>query len=141
VVLGGAALVGLAVGAVHGVRQTSSLSTAADVRAWQADARYWACLDSQARSLVRSGTHVFIDTHNLGDYITLEKALSSWAIVVQRRDQASTRLSLRDASGPDTCLGTRLQGRYPDPSGPGTIVRDGTGGSYPGHRLLPSTPL
>jgi hypothetical protein len=141
VLLCGAALVGLGVGAVHAVRQTSSLSSAADVRAWQADARYWACLDSQAHSLVRSGTHVFIDTHNLGDLITLEKVLSPWAIVVQHRDQASVRVSLFDTTGPDTCLGTRLQGRYPSPSGPRTIVRDGTGGSYPGHRSLPPTPL
>jgi hypothetical protein len=141
VVIGGAALVGLGVGAVHAVRQTTSLSTAADVRAWQRDARYWACLDSQAHSLVRSGTHVFLVTHSLSDLVILEKVLSPWAIVVQDRDQASMQLSAREATGPDTCLGIRLQGRYPNPSGPGTIIRAGTGGSDPGHGSLPSTPL
>jgi hypothetical protein len=90
---------------------------------------------------VRNGAHVWIDPHNLSDAVTLEKVLSPWSIVVQDRDQASTWLLLRNATGPDTCLGAKLQGRYPNPSGPGSIVRDGTGGSYPGHRSLPSTPL
>jgi hypothetical protein len=141
VVLGGAALIGLGVGAVHAIRQTTSLSTGADIRAWQADARYWACLDSQAHSLVKSGGHVFLVPHSLGELVILDKVLSPWAIVVQDRDQASAQLSVREATGPDTCLGTRLQGRFPNPSGPGTIVRAGTGGSDPGHRSLPSTPL
>jgi hypothetical protein len=139
--VGLAAAVGLGVGAVHGARQASSLAGTNETRAWQADSLYWACLDAQARSLVPPGGHVWIETNSQATAFLLEKVLAPWAIVVRHPNQARTWLSLRDAVGRGSCLGTVLQGRYPGPFGPGTIVRTGTGGSFPGLRSLPSTPL
>lgn len=140
-VVGLTAVAGLGVGAVHGVRQTSSLAGTAQARAWQDDSSYWACLDAQARSLVSPGEHVWIETHSLATVFTLDKVLSPWAIVVRYRHQATTWVSLRARTGSGTCLGKVVQARYPGPFGPGTIVRTGTGGSFPGDRSLPSTPL
>jgi hypothetical protein len=140
-VVGLVAVAGLGVGAVHGARQASSLAGTSEARAWQADYLYYACLDAQAHSLVPPGAHVWIDTRNSSVLYTLEQVLSPWAIVVHHHNQATTWVSLRDATGSGACLGRVVQARYPSLFGPGTITRTGTGGSFPGRRSLPSTPL
>jgi hypothetical protein len=139
-VLAFAAVAGLAVGAVHGARQSSTLASAADARAWQTDEDYWACLDAQAHSLAAPGERVWLDTHNLSDWVTLEKVFGPWADVVNERGQAGVRVSLRPAKGRDQCLGTVLVGTGPHGAGGRAIVRVGTGGSLRGHRPLPTTP-
>jgi hypothetical protein len=131
----------LAVGAVHGVRSTTSLSTDRQVATWNLDNRYWACLDTQARSLVRPGAHIWLTDVNFGTAIALEKLLAPWVYLVNRPEQASAYLTLRTQPGPGSCLGSVVVGRFPGPAGPGSIVKVGRGASLPGHEQPPATPL
>jgi hypothetical protein len=135
------ALAGLAVGATHGARQQLSLASSDNVRAWQVDARYWSCLDAQARSLADPGVTVWLDYHNLGQEILLQKVFAPWTVVVAQRQRGSVWVSLRSRRGPGTCLGSVIQGTRPGPRGAKPTTRDGTGGSFPGPAKLPSTPL
>ena len=107
------ALGGLLVGAFHGARQSSSIATAADARSWETDATYWACLDAQAHSLVAPGEHIWYDTHNLANWVTLEKVFAPWTVGVSERSQARVWVSLRPARGRDQCLGTVVVGARP----------------------------
>jgi hypothetical protein len=135
------ALVGLLLGAAHGARQQSSLASTDNVRAWQVDARYWSCLDAQARSLASPGVRVWLDYHNLGQEILLQKVFASWTVVVAHKNAGSVWISLQSRSGPGTCLGSVIQGTRPGSVGTKPITRDGTGGSFPGPAKLPATPL
>ncbi|HEX4218289.1 MAG TPA: hypothetical protein VHZ02_07970, partial [Acidimicrobiales bacterium] len=119
----GTAVAGLAVGAVHGVRGTTALSTDRRVATWTLDNRYWACLDTQARSLIDPGARVWLDTTNFGTTIALEKLLAPWAFIVSSPGQASAYLTLRTKPGPGSCLGSVVVGRFPGPRGPGSVVK------------------
>ena len=71
----------------------------------------------------------------------LQKVLVPWALQVSHPDQAHVWVSLRPARGEDQCLGTVVVGTYPGAKDARHAVRIGTGGSFPGHNPLPSTPL
>lgn len=142
IAFGVVAVTGLVVGALHGARQQSSLATSASARSWQLDMQYWSCLDAQARSLAPPGSRVWLDYHNLGEEILLQKVFVPWTTEVTRRDQAKIWISLRSDHGGDSCLGTALKGTYPESGHATPVVRDGTGGNLPGRvRQLPTTPL
>ncbi len=142
VVVGCVAVVGLAVGAVHGVRGTAALSSEQQVTQWQADAAYWDCLDTQAHSLFRTGERVWLDTTSVVTTVALGKVLGPWAVIEATRRRAQAYVALVPHHGPGACLGSVVVGRFPGRRGAGTVVRVGSGASVAGTvAKLPSTPL
>ena len=142
VAVGVVAVAGLIVGAQHGARQQAALARTSSARAWQLDARYWSCLDAQARSLAPRESHVWLDFHNLGEEILLQKVFVPWTVEVAHRGQAAIWISLRSGTGRGSCLGSKLQATYPRINGTPPLFRNGTGGSFPGKiQELPMTPL
>lgn len=134
--VGLAAVAGLAVGAVHGARSADSLTGARSVALANLDDRYYDCLSTQVRSLVRPGRLVVISTANLGNWSTLGKAVAGWAVVTDERRRAVAVLSLAAHHRSGACLGSVVVARYRD----GT-VRLGHGASVPGPGPPPAQPL
>ena len=61
----------------------------------------------------RSREHIWYDTHNLANWVTLEKVFAPWTVGVSERSQAHVWVSLRPARGRDQCLGTVVVGARP----------------------------
>jgi hypothetical protein len=131
-----AALTGLAVGAVHGVRSATSLTTPRAVAQAARDDRYYQCLSAQARTLVRPGQTIEVSSANLGNWATLAKAVASWTVLTDDRRQAVAILSLEPRRGSGACLGSVVVAHYRDGS-----VRWGWGASLPGPGPPPQQPL
>jgi hypothetical protein len=105
------------------------------------DDAFYACLATQAHSVVGPGQTVALDPRNIVDLVTLMKAVGSWVPVADPPSSAVVSLSIRNGpGGPGTCLGTRIIGRV---RGPGGIVltRLGTGAQVPGQGPPPAPPL
>jgi hypothetical protein len=136
-----ASVIGLTVGAVHGLRSTAALSTDRQAASWELDDKYWDCLTTQAHSLVRPGQPVWMDTTNLTVDVTLVRVFGSWADVVDSARQAQVYVTV-GSDGTSGCLGTVILGLFDGPRGPGTVTRKGSGASLPGSSsVLPTTPL
>lgn len=85
---------------------------------------------------------VWLDSTNVGTTVTLGKVLGAWAVLERTRRLAQVYVTLVPRSGPGACLGSVVEGRFPGPRGPGTVVRVGSGAAVPGTVLrLPATPL
>jgi hypothetical protein len=108
-VIGLGALATLAVGSVHLARQTTSVTDPAQVRADRVDARYYQCLDTQARSLVRPGQEVRL-IGDLASVVTLGKAVGGWTVLAT--GPHVVQLSLRPART-GGCDGVVVAGRFP----------------------------
>jgi len=125
----------LVVGAVHGGRAAAARETPSQVSAWRLDLAYYGCLSAQTHSLLRPGQVVDVSTADPGAWVTLAKVVAPFAVMTTRRP-GHVLLTLATRPGPGSCLGSVVVAR--EPSG---AVRLGTGGSLPGHRLPPQTPL
>jgi hypothetical protein len=128
--------------AVHGERATAEISTDKQVAAWEIDARYWNCLETQARSLVRPGERVWLDTFDFVSQVTLIRIMGGWVDFTASAKPAQVYVTIRPATGKDGCLGSVVVALFGGPRGPGTVVRLGSGSSFAGSpNDLPVTPL
>ncbi len=135
------ALVALAGQAVRGNRVVDVQLDPHTVHDAAVDDAFYACLDTQAHSLVRPGQTVTLSTDNLADVVTMIKGFGSWVTVADPASEADVVLTLHDGSaGPGTCLGTTVVATYRGPDGR-TTVRVGTGAQGPGHGPPPAPPL
>ena len=135
------ALIGLAGQAVRGNRTVDAQLSARAEHDASVDDAFYACIDTQARSLVRPGQTVALGGDNLADVVTMIKGFGSWVTVADPASRADVVLTLHDgAAGPGTCLGTRVVGTWRGPGGR-TMVRLGTGASVAGQGPPPAPPL
>ncbi len=104
------------------------------------DDQYYQCLDTQARSLISPNQPIAIDTGNLGDFISLLKAIGSWATFSDSSSSAPVKLSLRTIRGSGGCRGSVVVADFASPH-QGVSPRVGTGASMPGHGPPPAPPL
>lgn len=135
-----AAAVGLGLQAVNGARTVNDQRQPTTVRNAVIDDTYYQCLDIQARSLIASNQPVTIDAANLGDFISLLKAIGSWATFADSSSSAEVKLSLRNITGSGGCRGSVVVADFASPH-PGAAQRVGTGASMPGHGPPPAPPL
>ena len=126
--------------AVAGTRTVSAQLHATAEHDAQLDDAFYACIDTQARSLVSPGQSVTLGPTNLSDLVTLLKAVGSWVTVADPPSSASAVLSRRPVHGHGACLGTVVVATYPSSHG-GTRTRVGTGASVPGTGPPPAPPL
>lgn len=132
------ALVGQAVRANRTVDVQLSMHAVHDARV---DNAFYACLDTQAHSLVRPGQTVTLGTDNLADVVTMIKGFGSWVTVADPASRANVVLALHDGTaGPGTCLGTTVVATYRASDGR-TTTRVGTGAQVAGQGPPPAPPL
>jgi hypothetical protein len=139
------AVTGLTVQAVRGNGKVAVQRDARTIHDASLDNAFYHCLDVQTHSLVAPGEPVSLTAaptlSDLGNLVTLVKAVGSWVAFADPPSDAAVRLSLRDGvSGGGTCLGTVVVATYPHPRH-GVRVRVGTGSSVPGHGPPPAPPL
>ncbi|MDA8359481.1 MAG: hypothetical protein M0Z95_24980 [Actinomycetota bacterium] len=132
----------MAIGAVHGARQAQAAAQKGQVAAWQLNAAYWDCLETQAHSLVQPDEPVWVKEQQLATLVTIEKVIGPWADQVHSPSEAQAELEIVTRPGDGTCLGEVVVGWFGPPGGPWTVKRTGSGASLPGNVFeLPSTPL
>lgn len=136
------AVVGLAVGAVHGARKVEAQRNAAASSQAAEDDAYYHCVDVQTKSLVGANQPVYLkfSVQNFGNYVTFVKAVGSWVHLVAHPGPGVVSLSLVNRPGPDACLGTQVVAQVPLRGG-GSVERSGTGASLPGAGPPPAPPL
>jgi hypothetical protein len=135
------ALVSLVGQAVRANRTVDAQLATRAVHDATVDDAFYACIDTQARSLVGPGQTVALGGDNLADLITMIKGFGAWVTVADPASRADVVLTLHDASAaPGTCLGTRVVGTYRGPDGR-TTVRFGTGAQVAGQGPPPAPPL
>jgi len=135
-----AAGVGLGLQAVDGAHTVGDQRQPTTVRNAAIDDAYYQCLDIQARSLISPNQPVTIDAGNLGDFISLLKAIGSWATFSDSSSSAEARLSLHSTRGSGGCRGSVVVADFAVPH-QGVTQRVGTGASMPGHGPPPAPPL
>jgi hypothetical protein len=135
------ALVALVGQAVRGNRTVDTQLSAHAVHDASVDNAFYACLDTQAHSLVHPGQTVTLGDDDLGDVVTMIKGFGSWVTVADPASRADVVLTLHNGTaGPGTCLGTTVVGTFRSPGGHVT-VRVGTGAEVPGQGPPPAPPL
>jgi hypothetical protein len=135
------ALVALAGQAVRGNRTVDAQLATGPVHNATVDDAFYACIDTQAHSLVRSGQTVALGGTNLADAVTMIKGFGSWVTVAEPASRADVVLTLHNGPGvPGTCLGTRVVGTYRSADGH-TTQRLGTGAQVAGQGPPPAPPL
>ena len=136
-----AACVGLVGQAVRGSRSVDAQLASRAVHDAGVDNAFYACIDTQARSLVGPGQTVALDGTNLADIVTMIKGFGAWVTVADPASRAAVVLSLHDGTAaPGTCLGTRVVGTYRASDGRIT-VHLGTGAQVAGQGPPPAPPL
>jgi hypothetical protein len=134
-------LAGLGVQAIRGNRTVSVQRAAVTIRNAALDDAFYRCIDVQARSLVAPGEPVVFSVQDLGDIVTLIKAVGSWVTIANPFSTAVARLSLRNhVTGGGACLGTVVIATSSAPHH-GTRIRVGSGASVPGIGPPPAPPL
>jgi len=123
-----AAATGLLVGTVHSIRATAEQAGTHQVTLAQLGDAYYACLATQAHSLVRPGQVVVVSDADPGNWATLAKAVAPWAVLTRDPGSAVAVLSLAPDHGPGACLGSVVTARYRD----GAVVQ-GSGATLPGN--------
>jgi hypothetical protein len=137
----GVALVALGGQAVRGARTVDVQLAPRTVHDAAVDDAFYACIDTQAHSLVRAGQTVTLGGTDLADVVTMIKGFGSWVTVADPASTADVTLTLHDGTaGPGTCLGTTVVATTRGPDGR-TVVRVGTGAQVPGQGPPPAPPL
>jgi hypothetical protein len=135
------ALVTLAGQAVRGNRTVDAQLAAGTVHDATLDDAFYACIDTQAHSLVHPGQTVTLSPGNLADVVTMIKGFGAWVTVADPASAADVVLALHDGPGaPGTCLGTTVVATYRGPDGR-TTVRVGSGAQVAGQGPPPAPPL
>ena len=134
-------LVALVGQAVRGSRTVDAQLATHAVQDATVDDAFYACIDTQAHSLVGPGQTVALGGDNLADVVTMLKGFGAWVTVADPASGADVVLTLHDGPGaPGTCLGTRVVATYRGPDGR-TTVRLGTGAQVAGQGPPPAPPL
>ena len=134
-------LVALGGQALRGSRTVDVQLAHRTVHATSIDNAFYACIDTQAHSLVRPDQPVTLGGTNLADVVTMIKAFGSWVTVADPASRAEVVLTLHDGNaGPGTCLGTTVVGTFRGPGGRDT-TRVGTGAEVAGQGPPPAPPL
>jgi len=109
-----AALAGLVVGAQQSVRADVGGSGAAAVANARLDDAYYRCLTIQVDSLIGPGRVVDVSTSDAGNWATLSKVVAPRDTMTTDAARAAAVVSLSPLHGTGSCLGSRVQARYPD---------------------------
>ncbi len=134
-------LVALAGQAVRGNRTVGVQLAQHTVHDASVDNAFYACLDTQARSLVRPGQTVTLGGTNLADVVTMIKGFGAWVTVADGASDADVTLTLHNGpGGPGTCLGTTVVATSRGTDGR-PVIRVGTGAQVPGDGPPPAPPL
>ena len=137
----GVALVALVGQAARGTQTVDVQLRSRAVHDAALDDAFYACLDTQAHSLVRPDQTVTLGGGNLADVVTMIKGFGSWVTVADRASRAEVVLTLHDGSpGPGTCLGATVIATFRGPGGH-DVVRVGTGAEVAGPGPPPAPPL
>jgi hypothetical protein len=140
-IVAGIALVALGGQAVRGARTVDVQLAPHAVHDAAVDDAFYACIDTQARSLVRPGQTVTLGGANQADVVTMIKGFGYWVPVAAPASSAGVTLTLHDGTaGPGTCLGTTVVATTRGPDGR-TTVRVGSGAQVPGQGPPPAPPL
>lgn len=140
-VVAAVALVGLVGQAARGNRTVDAQLAARPMHNAAVDDAFYACLDTQAHSLVRPGQTVALGGTNLADTVTMIKGFGAWVTVADPASRADVVLTLQDGPGaPGTCLGTRVVATSRSADGQ-VSQRLGTGAQVPGQGPPPAPPL
>jgi hypothetical protein len=103
-----AALVGLGGGALHGEHAETRLTAAHFSRSATQSNAYFACLSTQAHSLLRPHDVVYLSNPTLDSWVTLTKVIGGWASETLHMRQANVGLSLVSETNGPTCGGQAL---------------------------------
>jgi hypothetical protein len=134
-------LVALAGQAARGNRTVDAQLAPGPVHNATVDDAFYACIDTQAHSLVAPGQTVALGGTNLADAVTMIKGFGAWVTVADPASRADVVLTLHDGpAAPGTCLGTRVVGTYRSADGH-SIQRLGTGAQVAGQGPPPAPPL
>jgi len=102
------ALIGLGGGALHGEHAESQLTAAHFTRSAERSNAYFACLDTQAHSLLHPHDVVYLSDPTLGSWVTLTKVIGGWARETLNVRQSNVGLALVSESNGPTCEGQAL---------------------------------
>jgi hypothetical protein len=102
------ALVGLGGGALHGEHAESQLTAAHLTRAAERSNAYFACLTTQAHSLLESRDVVYLSDPTLSSWVTLTKVIGGWARETLEVRRSTVGLTLISESNGPTCEGQAL---------------------------------
>lgn len=137
----GIALVALGGQAVRGARTVDVQLAPHAVHDAAVDDAFYACIGTQAHSLVRPGQAVTLGGTDLADVVTMIKGFGSWVTVADPPSGADVTLTLHDGTaGPGTCRGTTVVATTRSPDGR-TVVRVGSGAQVSGQGPPPAPPL
>jgi hypothetical protein len=135
------ALVSLFGQAVRSSRTVDAQLASRSVHDATVDDAFYACIDTQAHSLVGPGQSAALGGDNLADVISMIKGFGAWVTVADPASRADVVLTLHNGkAAPGTCLGTRVVGTYRGPDGR-TTVRLGTGAQVAGQGPPSAPPL
>jgi hypothetical protein len=99
------AVISLSIGAVHGERIDNNLTAAHFSTSAQRSTDYFACLTTQARSVIRPQDVVYLPDPSLSSWVTLTKVIGGWAHETLDPHHSTLGLALvHEPSGP-TCEG------------------------------------
>ena len=108
----GVALVALGGQAVRGARTVDVQLAPHAVHDAAVDDAFYACIDTQAHSLVRPGQTVTLGGTNLADVVTMIKGFGSWVTVADPASDADVTLTLHDGTGRPGHLPRHDRGRH-----------------------------
>jgi hypothetical protein len=133
---------GLGWGAHNGVKSATQLSSHEAVVQGALDDDYYACLTTQARSLIRRGEAVAVNEANLQSWVIVTKVLGSWAVLDNRAvvGRSVPTVALITRPGPGSCLGSVVTTSVVTRKGH-IRVRRGSGASLLGHQVPPAPNL
>jgi hypothetical protein len=102
------AVISLGIGAVHGDRVDNDLTAAHFTTSAQRSSDYFACLSTEAHSVIRAHDVVYLSDPSLSSWVTLTKVIGGWAHETLDVHHSTIGLALvHEADGP-TCEGQAL---------------------------------
>jgi len=99
---------GLGAGALHGVRQGGTLTSATAQREALASNGYYDCLTAEALQLVRPGDVIYLGSANLQNWTTVSKVMGGWADLTLRPSHANVALLVLPVPKGRSCGGQKL---------------------------------
>ncbi len=101
-------VISLGIGAVHGDRVDNNLTAAHFTTSAQRSTDYFACLRTQAHSVIRSHDVVYLSDPSLSSWVTLTKVIGGWAHETLDVHHSTLGLALVHESNGPRCEGQAL---------------------------------
>jgi hypothetical protein len=134
-------VVGLVGQALRGNAVVAHQRASTTVRNAQIDDAYYACLATQAHSLISPSTPVrYQPDATLLEVVLLNKSVASWITVAPEGTTPTALLGVVHTGGPSSCLGDVVIAKVRQADGH-WVTRVGTGASLPGQGPPPAPPL